>query len=377
MVFYTHHNGKDSFMGKTNKWQVIALVTMVVIIIVLSITTEGCFTRSEVDEVGSSAPPETRTLTFTTQPVTTVAGAVISSVTVELQDQYNHIMTGTAISITTTNSIVLNGTLISTTDTSGIATFNNLMITKTGTYILTASVGVITASSTAFVITAAAANNLVFVQQPTTTTVGAAFNPVVTVGIRDTYNNEAITATNPVSITVSSGTLGGPNRLNVAAVAGIATFTDVTVDTTLATNLTLTATSAGLISATSIAFNIVPSVVVNNYLVVPISTTVVTGTNQTVTVTARDAYGNTITGAFNAITMTIIATPPGSPTVTFYTDDTYGTVKSAPVIYTLSSGVATIWYRAKHDGTAPDTFTITARDSASKYGTSGAVSVTN
>ncbi|MFH0888356.1 MAG: hypothetical protein V1871_04030, partial [Planctomycetota bacterium] len=175
-------------MGKTNKWQVIALVTMAVITIALSITIEGCFQHSEVDEVGSSAPPEIKTLIFINQPATTVAGAAITSVTVELLDQYNHIMTGTSISITTTNSsIVLNGTISNTSDTSGVATFNDLMITKTGTYILTAYTGVITASSSAFVVTAAAADHLLFVQQPTTTTAGAAFSPVVTVGIRDAY----------------------------------------------------------------------------------------------------------------------------------------------------------------------------------------------
>jgi len=359
-----------------DRWQVITLVTILLIAIVLSITTEGCYERSKDEEVGSSAPPEVRTLTFIDQPVTNTAGMVMTAVTVELLDQYNTVMSGTVVSITTTNSsIILNGTLTSTSNASGIATFNDLMITKTDTYTLKAYVGAIIQTSDAFNITASAPDNLAFVQQPTNTGVGAAFNPVVTVRIRDVYNNAVITATNPVSITVSSGTLGGGPTDNVTAVNGIATFTGVTVDTTLTNGLTLTATSAGLTSATSTTFDIVPGPV-NNYLVVPASSSVVTGSDQTATVTARDAYGNTVTTAFNTITITKVSII-GSPTVTFYTDGIYSAIKSSPVIYSLSSGVATIWYRARHDGTAPDTFTITVTDAASKYGTSGTVTVTN
>ena len=362
-------------MEKRNRWQVITLVTILLIAIVSSITTEGCYERSKDEEIGSSAPPEVRTLTFIDEPVDTYAGISMTAVTVELLDQYNTVMSGTVISITTTNSsIVLNGTLTSTSNASGIATFNDLIITKTGTYTLKVYVDAITQTSDVFNITASAPDNLAFVQQPTNTGVGAAFNPVVTVRIRDVYNNVVITATNPVSITVSSGTLGGLTT-NVTAVSGLATFTGVTVDTTLTNGLTLTATSAGLISATSTTFNIVPGPV-NNYLVVPASNSVVTGSDQTASVTARDAYGNTVTTAFNTITITKIAII-GSPTVTFYTDGTYGNIKSSPVIYSLSSGVATVWYRATHDGTAPDTFTITAIDAANKNGTSGVVSVTN
>jgi hypothetical protein len=355
------------------KWQ--DMVLIICMMIILSMIIGGCFKRAPEEAVGSSAPPEARTLTLTAQPITTIAGTTLTSVTVELQDQYNTIITGTAVSITTTdNSIVLNGTLSRTTDSSGIATFNDLMITKTGTYTLNASVGAINANSTAFGITAAVANNLVFVQQPTTTTAGAAFSPVVTIRILDAYNNVAITATNPVSITVSSGTLGG-TTLNVTAVAGFATFTGVTVDTTVATNLTLTATSAGIISATSTSFNITAGAL-NNYLVVAANSSVVTGSEQTATVTARDVYGNTINTASNTITMTINVVT-ATPTVTFYTDGTYGTIKSAPVVYTLGSGVATVWYKAVHDGAPPDAFTIRATDAAAKTGTSGPVEVTD
>lgn len=256
-------------MEKISRWQIISLVIMIFASIILSITTEGCFSRSEDEEIGSSAPPETRTLNFTTQPVNTVAGITMTAVTVEVRDQYNNVMSGKVVSITATdNSIVISGTLVITSNASGLVTFSDLTITKTGTYTLKASVGSITQNSNAFNITASA---------------------------------------------------------------------------------------------------------INNYVVVPANSSVVSNSNQTATVTARDIYGNTVTPTSTTITMTITSVT-GTLTVTFYTNISYGTTTTT---YSYTGGSLTIYYKATHNGVPPNSFTMTATDSAAKYGTSGTVNVTN
>jgi hypothetical protein len=89
---------------------------------------------------------------------------------------------------------------------------------------------------------------------PTYNGFALATQPVVT--IQDQYSN-ATTSTASVSATVGSGTytIGGTNPKT--AVAGTATFTDLTVTSAAsATGATITFTSTGLTSATSTAFNI-------------------------------------------------------------------------------------------------------------------------
>jgi len=189
-------------METTRKWQVITIVTMVLITMVLSIVTEGCFKRSQNDS-GSSAPSEVKTLTFTAQPpvVPTCAGISMTAVTVEVKDQYDKVMSDTAVTITTTdNSVVISGTRVITTSASGTATFNDLIITKTDTYTLKAYVGVISQNSNPFTITAASLDN--YLVTPATLNLGVGVTSTGTATARDTYGN---------TITVASARLLTPS----------------------------------------------------------------------------------------------------------------------------------------------------------------------
>ncbi|MBI5778961.1 MAG: hypothetical protein HZA49_05850 [Planctomycetes bacterium] len=116
---------------------------------------------------------------------------------------------------------------------------------------------------------------------------------------------------------------------------------------------------------------VVPGAIAN-YSVIPASFSTVTGTNQTATVTARDANNNTVTtDSSTVITMTTTVVT-ATPTVLFYTNSGY-TVQT--VTYTLTSGIATIYYRATHDGTPPDGFILRATDANSKTGASGTITI--
>src|SRR5205823_3675335 len=129
------------------------------------------------------------------------------------------------------------------------------------------------ATSTAFNITAGTATQLVFSVQPSTTTAGAVIAPAVQITAQDGNGNTATGFTG--SITVAIGTNPGTGTLSgtktVAAVAGVATFSGLSIDKA-GTGYTLTATGAG--STTSAAFNITAGTATQLVFSVQPSTTV-------------------------------------------------------------------------------------------------------
>src|SRR5207253_8697525 len=100
-------------------------------------------------------------------------------------------------------------------------------------------------TSSAFDITPGTATQLVFTVQPSTTVAGAAISPAVQVTALDAANNvvPSFTGTVPVALGNNPGgsTLGGTTT--VAAVGGMASFGDLTLDKT-SSGYGLTATGA-------------------------------------------------------------------------------------------------------------------------------------
>ncbi len=144
------------------------------------------------------------------------------------------------------------------TAVAGVATFDDLSIDKVGTgYTLAASsAGMTGATSSTFTVTAGPASKLAFGAQPSTTSIGAAITPAVTVNILDAVGNPT---TSTAAVTVAIGTNPGGGTLSgamsVAAVAGMATFSNLSIDKP-GTGYTLTAASADLAGASSGAFNV-------------------------------------------------------------------------------------------------------------------------
>ena len=100
---------------------------------------------------------------------------------------------------------------------------------------------------------------LAFVTQPTTTGIGAAITPPVTVAIEDMNGNTVTNSSLPVTVALQTDpaetTLGG--TLTVNAVNGIATFPDLNLGA-IASGYSLRATSRGLTTAISTAFDVTP-----------------------------------------------------------------------------------------------------------------------
>jgi adhesin/invasin len=139
---------------------------------------------------------------------------------------------------------------------------------------------------------------LLFTSQPINAVAGTVL-PAVTVELRDQYGNKAATATRTVTLAIATNpggaTLAGSP--SVATAEGVARFADLVLDRS-SDGYTLTASAAGLPSATSAAFNIAAGA--------PVALTKVTGDNQTGTVgmpvpirpavRLTDALGNPVVG---------------------------------------------------------------------------------
>ncbi|MGH9260238.1 MAG: beta strand repeat-containing protein, partial [Acidimicrobiales bacterium] len=166
----------------------------------------------------------------------------------------------------------------------------------------------------AFDITAGTGTQLVFTVQPATTTAGAPINSAVEVTARDAMGNTATGFTGNVTVAIGTNPNGGAlsGTTTVAAVAGVATFSTLSIDKS-GTGYTLTAGATEFSGATSTGFAITPGPATQlAFTVQPSNTTAGATITPAVQVTARDAQGNTATGFTGNVTVAIGANPGGS-----------------------------------------------------------------
>jgi thiamine biosynthesis lipoprotein ApbE len=258
-------------------------------------------------------------LAFGQQPTTTAAGAVIApAVTVRIEDALGNLVTGATQGVTLalgTNpgTGALSGTL-SVAAVDGIATFSDLSIDQVGTgYTLVASAtGLADATSDLFDITVGGAARLAFGQQPTTTAAGAVMDPAVTVRIEDALGNLVTGASQEVTLALGTnpGTGALSGTLSVAAVDGIATFGDLSIEE-IGTGYTLVASAAGLEEATSDAFDITVGAAARlDFGQQPTTTAAGAVMDPAVTVRIEDGLGNLV--ASNATVTLALGTNPGT-----------------------------------------------------------------
>jgi len=248
------------------------------------------------------------TLAFTQQPPVSIVAGTGFTIVVTAQDNLgNTATTFTGVITLAFGSHPVGSVLTGTTTVNavgGVATFSNLgTLTVAGGYTLVASSsGFQSVVSNSFTVTAAAATQLAFTTQPSAVAAGAVMSPAVQVAVQDAFGNTVTSAITPVtvSLTVAGGaTLGGTLTRNAGS--GIATFTGLTVD--LAGPYTLSAVATGLTGATSVVFNVTSGTVAS--LLVAVAPSVDTaGALRSITVTARDLIGNTVTGYTGTIVFT-------------------------------------------------------------------------
>src|SRR5439155_26096703 len=197
---------------------------------------------------------------------------------------------------------------------SGVATFSDLSINRSGTgYTLTAGSGGLSGASTGFNIAPAAASELVFSVEPTSTAAGATITPAIQVTAQDAQGNTATGYTGTVTLAIGTnpggGTLSGTTA--VAAVGGVVVFPGLRVNKA-GTGYTLAATATGFAgvasnpftvaagAATQVVFTVQPSAVPAGAAITP-----------AVQVTAEDALGNTDPAFSGTVTVAIGANPGG------------------------------------------------------------------
>src|SRR6266566_3774009 len=260
-------------------------------------------------------------LAFTVQPSTTVAGVTISpAVHVTALDPAGNPVPGFTGSVTIAlgnnpGGSTLSGTT-AVTAVNGVASFSTLTLDKTGTsYWLTATAtGLNSATSSVFGVTPGTATQLAFSQQPVTTVANRLITPAVKVRALDALGNVATSFAGNVSVALGSNpagaTLGGTTP--VAAVSGVATFFDLSLNKT-GTAYTLTASASGFTTITSTAFDITPGTATQlAFTVQPSNAVAGAAISPAVQVTALDPAGNPVPSFTGTVTVALGNNPGGS-----------------------------------------------------------------
>src|SRR5439155_19302 len=235
--------------------------------------------------------------------------------------------------------------------------------TATGNAPTATATGLNTATSSSFNITAGVATQLAFGTEPGTTVANRQITPAVKVRALDAFGNVATGFTGAVAVALGSNpgsaTLSGTTP--VAAVAGVATFVDLSVNKT-GTGYPLTGSASGFAPVASSAFDITPGTATQLAFTQQPSTTVAGATiTPAVQVTALDPAGNPVTSFTGSVTVAL-GNNLGGSTLS-------GTTTTAAV-----SGVATfVDFRLNKTGTG---YALTTTASGLTPATSTAFNIT-
>ncbi len=251
----------------------------------------------------SVSPAGASRLTISTQPPSgATAGAVFSPAPqVRIEDQFGNLRTSDNSTVVTAARSAGTGSLQGTTTATasgGVATFANLSYTVAETMSVGFSSGSLTAATSSnVVVSAAAANKLTILTQPSSTaTAGVAFSQQPVIRVEDQYgnlrsgdNNSVVSAARSAGIGVLQGSS------NIAAINGIVTFTNLSHN--VATNITIAFTSGSLSAATSSVIALSPAAAAMLTIKTQPSASATAGVAYTQQPVLRieDAFGNLIT----------------------------------------------------------------------------------
>lgn len=252
-----------------------------------------------------AGPPAS--LFFKTQPSTAVAGtAIVPAVEVALLDAQGNLCNAATDPVTL--ALATNpggGSLFGTLTVAavnGVAVFPNLSIDRAaaGYQLLATSETLPAATSAAFDILAGAGTQLVFTVQPSPVVATSAIVPAVEVAIEDAYGNLDTNAIDTVTLAIGNNPAGGTlaGTTAVTALGGLASFPDLRLDRA-GVGYTLAASAPGLPGTASNAFDVLTGTVdafVSTVVASPTQLTADGVSYSTITVTARDAAGNPVSG---------------------------------------------------------------------------------
>jgi hypothetical protein len=351
----------------------------------------GNITRTGTATVTAESVPNYGTLTetggtvthlaFSTQPAGTAGAAFSTQPVVKTRDQFeNNSATGLPAGLWVTVALTagtgpLQGTAsmnIGTSAGNGTATYASLRIDVAGAdkqLTVTTTNGYSSDASSVFTVNPAAASKLVIATQPSATaSAGVAFDQQPVVRIEDAYTNLRSSDT----LTVTAARLAGAGTLQgttaVAAVGGIASFSNLAH--AYATNITIQFTSGSLTAATSGTIAVSPTAYSQLQVLLPGETAAPgSPTGKTGAASAQTA-GTAFTVRVNAVdgNWNLINTVSDTAAITC-TDPT----AVLPPEAALVNGTGTFSLTCKDAGSQ----TVTATDvtTGSQSGTSSALTV--
>lgn len=257
----------------------------------------------------------------------TASRSTPATVTVTARDGFGNPVAGVPVTLSATSTGNTITQPVAVTNASGVAT-GSIGATVTGVRTIRATVnGVLANSAPTLTVAAAPAAALLFVTSPSDGVAGEDLALAPVVGAVDSLGNRNPLFTGTVTLGIGNnagaGSLSGATSRSV--VAGVATFPGIAIEKA-GSGYTLIASSTGLTSATSGAFSLSAGAVNATQSSISASAaSIVAGTEtSTLTVTARDANGNPVSGA------TVVLAATGS-----------GNTLTQPLGVTNASGVAT------------------------------------
>jgi hypothetical protein len=315
-----------------------------------------------------------RGLALQTQPGSNSSAGVLFSPQPVLQiiDQFGNLLNLNSTTVVTASLASGSGTLQGTTKLTpafGVVTYTNLSMNTAGNIsLLFTATNLASAVSTPISVAPAQANHLVFATQPGSANAGAPFGIQPVIKTKDAFGGDS-TAGLPASqlvtlaLTSGSGTLLGTATVDIgtSAANGIVTCSGLEIDLA-ATNYQLTATSAGLASATSSIFSVSPGAFNGLQLLMPGEAAApATPTGKSGTPTAQVA-GTAFSVVINAVDANWNVIKTVTDTVSLASSDSNATL---PANAALVSGTKSLSVTLKTAGAA----SVSANDLTAPAGT--------
>ncbi|HYS60349.1 MAG TPA: hypothetical protein VEM27_07155, partial [Gemmatimonadales bacterium] len=185
-------------------------------------------------------------------------------------------------------------------------------VAASGYTLTAAAAGLPNVESVAFEVIVGPASHVDFQTRPHDEIAGGTLgSPYIQLRAEDTGGNLVTSFTGLVTVAIAAnpggGTLSGATT--VAAVGGLATFSDLSIDK-VGTGYTLSFSADGLLGVTSATFNITPAAASRLvFTVQPTSTAAAATITPAVEVTAWDTFGNVATGFAGNVTLAIGSNP--------------------------------------------------------------------
>jgi hypothetical protein len=206
----------------------------------------------------TGTPGAATKLIFTTQPSNSASGAALATFRVAVADANDNVVTTTPASITVSLASgpgTIGGTQTVAT-TNGVAVFSAVTLSGTGAYTITATANALTPVTSNSFAVFGPATKLGFTTQPVGNTATITMQ-TFRVAVQDAAGNtvtSGASATATVTLTLNTGSFTAGSTVSVAAVAGVATFSNVAA--AAAGTFTIGATATALTAATSSSFTV-------------------------------------------------------------------------------------------------------------------------